>query len=107
MAKKLSMIERAEKGRQARKYFIECEKKLLSAYREPETITVSKQNLTSLINDVLWLRQIFIESKLLESLRSIGADRLSDTLNSRIGNAMIGVKLLNYNDILFSQANPR
>lgn len=30
MAKELSMIERTEKGRQARKYFIACEKALLS-----------------------------------------------------------------------------
>ena len=30
MAKELSMVERNEKGKQARRYFIKCEKRLLS-----------------------------------------------------------------------------
>ena len=37
MAKELAMIERNEKGRQARKYFIECEKRLMQILH-PTTI---------------------------------------------------------------------
>ncbi len=33
MGKELSMVERSEKGQQARKYFIECEKRLLRSMR--------------------------------------------------------------------------
>lgn len=42
MAKELSMIERNEKGKQARRYFIDCEKQMLislSAKEEPPLIT--------------------------------------------------------------------
>ena len=37
MAKELAMVERNEKGKQARKYFIECEKQLLSQRPLPRT----------------------------------------------------------------------
>ena len=37
MAKELAMVERNEKGKQARKYFIECEKQLLSQRSLPRT----------------------------------------------------------------------
>lgn len=45
MAKELSMIERNEKGKQARKYFIECEKKLINAplFNIPQTLSEALQ----------------------------------------------------------------
>lgn len=36
MAKELSMIQRTDKGKQARQYFIECEKKLRESNNKPQ-----------------------------------------------------------------------
>lgn len=43
MAKELSMVSKTEKGKQARKYFIQCEKKLREVVQAPKKLTAIEQ----------------------------------------------------------------
>ena len=43
MAKELSMVSKTEKGKQARKYFIQCEKKLKEVAQAPKQLTALEQ----------------------------------------------------------------
>lgn len=43
MAKELSMIQRTDKGKQARRYFIECEKQLKQQFRTPSNMIEALQ----------------------------------------------------------------
>ena len=43
MAKEISMIQRSEKGKQARQYFIQCEKKLKEVVQTPKQLTALEQ----------------------------------------------------------------
>ena len=53
MAKELAMVERTDKGKEARAYFIECERRLRERLAEQPPMEV-------LINDPSWLRQSLI-----------------------------------------------
>lgn len=54
MAKEISMVERNEKGKQARRYFIECEKRLLTEL--PEFLKPIAEPIT--VADFNWRRDI-------------------------------------------------
>lgn len=91
------------------KAFNEMEKALtgqLIPILPSRTIEVSLTNLTALTNDVLWMRKIFSDFKLTEALRALGANDLACKLDGRIHNMMLGVSLLNKDNILSSPTNP-
>ncbi len=43
MAKELAMVERTDKGRQARRYFIDCERQLIASLQQPKPLSLEEE----------------------------------------------------------------
>lgn len=80
MAKELSMLQRTEKGKQARLYFIECEKKLkemaqpklpqtyLEALKELVKIEEEKQQLEHRVNSLVHSKKLYTTTEIAKEL---------------------------------------
>ena len=55
MAKELAMVEKNEKGREARRYFIECERRAKQPRVDPEFISIHKSVLNDTGKALVWL----------------------------------------------------
>ncbi len=86
MAKKLSMLERNEKGKEARQYFIECERRVKQ---------FPQLNLANALENPLFVKKLLLESVTqLETLKSEVVPLNQKQLHLKVYSAMMGSLVL-------------
>ncbi|MXV39379.1 hypothetical protein GO491_11940 [Flavobacteriaceae bacterium Ap0902] len=99
-AKEISMLQRSEKGKQARKYFIECEKKLKSKeldFSNPDTVLKLAQNWKQEVDRRIEAEKVIEQQKPLVTF--------AEALQISEHNILVGelAKILNQNGIDIGQ----
>lgn len=92
MAKELSMVENNDKGKQARRYFIECEKKLkevtqpklpktyLEALKELVKVEEQKIELENRVNNLIHSKKLYTTTEIAKELGFKSANALNNIL---------------------------